>query len=165
MSNAIFRINLHKIICRNRLDAGSISATLAQHRNVSCAYDVSCYCYPCVVLFKTRIVQIFSLARFLKLKIAARQQYIEICNARRYWSMLVVNCVDIIRLKFVFFTVMLVIVLPIYWCFLLCTFYHKLECDILWMYLFYLTVSESDIIKLFNQSINIFHPPFIYIRP
>ena len=28
---------------------------------------------------------------------------------------------------------------------------HILECDILWIYFFYLTVSESDIIKLFNH--------------
>ena len=47
-----------------KLSTGTVSMlgpyrpTLAQHRNVSCTYDMSCHCYPCVVLLKTRIVQI-----------------------------------------------------------------------------------------------------------
>ena len=50
ISNAICRSSLCNIICRNCLDAGSISVKLAQHRYVSCAYDLSCYCYSCFVL-------------------------------------------------------------------------------------------------------------------
>ena len=102
---------------------------------------------------KKESFRFFSLARFLKLKIAARQQSIEICNARRYWSILVVYCVDI-RLKVVFFfTVMLVIVftviLMIFYCVFFIVYWSVIFYECIW---FYLTVSESDIIKLFNQS-------------
>ena len=95
----------------------------------------------------------FSLARFLKLKIAARQQCIEICNARRYWSMLVVYCVDI-RLKVVFFYCdachCFTVILMLFYCVFFIVYWSVIfyECIC-----FYLTVSESDIIKLFNHSI------------
>ena len=97
-----------------------------------------CHVIVIHVLFckKKESFRFFSLARFLKLKIAARQQSIEICNARRYWSMLVVYCVDI-RLKVVFFYCDACHCFYRYTdAFLLCIFYRILECDILWMYLF-----------------------------
>ena len=140
--NAICRSSLYKIICRNRLDAGCISVTLAQYQNVSGAFDLSCYWYSCFVLLNQKSLRLFSLARILKLKIAARQHSTEICNARRFWSVLVVYCVDIMRLNH--FTMEICV----FYCaachcfhcytdvFSLCVFYHILECDILWMYLF-----------------------------
>ena len=92
----IGRSSLYTIICRNRLDTGSIWVTLTQHRNISCAYDLSCYCYSCLVLFNQERFGFNSLACFLKLIIAAGQYSSVICNACRYCSVLMVYCVDII---------------------------------------------------------------------
>ena len=99
LSNMEFQSILYKIFCWNRLNAGSISVMFAQHWNVSCAYDLSCYCYSCFVLLNHESFRFISLTRFLKLIIAARQHSAEIYNACRYWSLLVVYSVDIIRLN------------------------------------------------------------------
>ena len=100
-------------------------------------------------------------SRFLKLIIAARQHSTEICNACRYWSVLVVYKVDIIRLNH------FAIEICGFYCGACHCFYHYTDTFLLclWSYTgvwyfmgvfcFYLTLSESDIIKLFNQSINV----------
>ena len=101
----------------------------------------------------------FSFAHFLKLIIAARQRSTEICNACRYWSMLVVYRVDIIRLNN--FTIEICgFYCGACHCFYRYTDVFQLRFFIIYRSVifyecicFYLTVSESDIIKLFNQSI------------
>ena len=114
-----------------------------------------CHVIVIPVLFcqKQESFGFFSLARFLKLKIAVRQQSIEICNARRYWSMLLLYCVDIIRLNHLRLKVVF------FYCGVCHCFYRYTDAFfiIYWSVIFYecihLTVSESDMIKLFNQSI------------
>ena len=150
--------SLCKIICRHRLDAGSILVTLAQHRTVSCANDMSCYCYSRFVLLES--FAFISLPHVLKLIIAARQHSSAIYNTGCYCSLLMVYCVDIIlrlndfiilRFKFVVFTlvhviVFTVILMPFYCVFLIIywreIFYECICFFILW---------ESDITKLFNR--------------
>ena len=69
ISDAICRSSLCKIICRNPFDAGSKSVKLAQHRTVSCAYDLSCYCYSWFVLLNQES------NNFLSRSIQPRQRY------------------------------------------------------------------------------------------
>ena len=126
--NAICRSSLHKIIYRNRLDAGSISATLAQHRNVSCAYDLSCYCYPCVDLLKSRIVRILLSCTlpqadnccptaFYK-NLQCMSSLINVSGALREHH----TIESFLRSKFVVFTVVLVIVFAVILIFFYCVF-------------------------------------------
>ena len=84
----------------------------------------------------------FSFARFLKLVISARQHSTEICNACRYWSVLVVywhwhytieQCYD---WDLRFFTVVFVVVFTDILMYFYYVFDHILECASLWMYSF-----------------------------
>ena len=162
ISNAIYRSSLCKIICRDRLDAGSISVTVAQHRNVSCAYDLSCYCYSCFVLLNQESSGFITLARFLKLIIAAWKHFSEICNVCRYCSVFVVywgTLYDwiILRLKFlVLLWCLSCFCLPLYWClFIVCFWSYTGVWYCMNVFVFWVTVSEGDIIQLFNQPIYI----------
>ena len=143
ISNVTCRSSLHKIICPNRLDAGSISATLAQHRNVSCAYDLSCYYYPWVVLLKSRIVRII----FSCTLPHADNCYPTTFYRNLHFMSLLINVSGVLRRHCTvesfydwnlwFLLWCLYLFLPLYGCFFLFRVNdHILQCDILWMYLF-----------------------------
>ena len=106
---------------------------------------------------------LFSFARFLKLIFDVRQQSIEICNACRYGSTLVVYCVNSIRLNDFTIEICVFHCGACHWfyrytdAFLWCIFDNVLECDILWMYLFlpyFVRKWHNKTVQSINQSIN-----------
>ena len=120
-----------------------------------------CHCYPCVVSLKTRIVWILFSCML--------PQTDNCCPTTVYRHLqcmsLLINVSGVLRghytiesfydWKLWFLLWCLSLFLPLYWCFFYRVFqiiylnviFYECIC-------FYLTVSESDIIKLFNQSIN-----------
>ena len=110
-----------------------------------------------LVLLNQESFGLFCLARFLKLIIATQQHSTEICNACHYWSVLVVYCMEIIRLNhfrieicgfycgachcFCHYT-------DVFYCMFLIIYWGMIFYECIWLHL---TVSETDIIKVFYQ--------------
>ena len=112
------------------------------NRDVSCAYDLSCHCYPSVVLLQTRIVRIIFPCTLLQTDNCCPTTVYR--NSQCMWVL--INVSGVLRGHYTvdlfydwnlcFLLWCLSLFLPLNWCFLLCIFDHTLECDILWMYLF-----------------------------